>query len=424
MIKDNIVLTSSFKNQTVKAILSIILFIAVYLALIAGALLLTYYCVFFAFKIIAAKAMFITIAVGAGLVSIGILVLIFLFKFMFSKTKVDLSHLVEITEADEPQLFQMIKETVEEVGTRFPKKVYLSADVNASVFYNSNFWSMFFPIRKNLQIGMGLVNSVTKNELKAILAHEFGHFSQRTMKVGSYVYNVNHIIHNMLYDNDGFNSLVSNWSQVSGIISVFVIGAVKIAELIQWILQKVYSVVNKSYMALSREMEFHADEIAANVTGHQPLKHSLMRLDLADTAFNKTLQHYEGRFAENISTDNLYPQQQFVMEYLAQKAGIPSNNGLPQVHLNENSQLGYSKLVIKNQWASHINQQNLNSFQTAFKSEMDKEQLPSFYNGYYESKSPIFFDIEKEATHPNAIQLDHLFSNEKVALVNQQKKTS
>jgi len=38
---------------------------------------------------------------------------------------------------------------------------------------------MFLPVKKNLQIGMALVNSVTVTEFKAILAHEFGHFSQK-----------------------------------------------------------------------------------------------------------------------------------------------------------------------------------------------------------------------------------------------------
>ena len=45
-------------------------------------------------------------------------------------------------------------------------------------------------------------------EFKAILAHEFGHFSQRSMKVGSYVYYVNQVIFNMLYDNDSFDKMI------------------------------------------------------------------------------------------------------------------------------------------------------------------------------------------------------------------------
>jgi hypothetical protein len=36
--------------------------------------------------------------------------------------------------------------------------------------------------KKNLTIGIGLINSTSVGELKTILAHEFGHFSQRSMK--------------------------------------------------------------------------------------------------------------------------------------------------------------------------------------------------------------------------------------------------
>jgi Zn-dependent protease with chaperone function len=37
---------------------------------------------------------------------------------------------------------------------------------------------MFLPIKKNLQIGLGLVNSLNVSEFKAVMAHEFGHFTQ------------------------------------------------------------------------------------------------------------------------------------------------------------------------------------------------------------------------------------------------------
>ena len=156
---------------------------------------------------------------------------------MFKFHKVDRSHLHEITRKDEPALFSMIDEIVEKVDTSFPKKVYLSSNVNAAVFYDSSFWSMFFPIRKNLQIGLGLVNTVSKSELKAILSHEFGHFSQKTMKVGSYVYNVNQVIFNMLYDNESYERLIQRWGSISDYITIFVLIAIKIIEFIQWILR-------------------------------------------------------------------------------------------------------------------------------------------------------------------------------------------
>ncbi|MFY7942955.1 MAG: M48 family metallopeptidase, partial [Crocinitomicaceae bacterium] len=275
--------------MTGKAIFAITLFIITYLILLTFAIGITILCLLGGIAMIVTKPILIIIGLGLGLASLGIFILIFLFKFLFKKHKVDRNHLYEIYEKDEPQLFSFIREIVNEVQTDFPKRVYLSNEVNASVFYDSSFWSMIFPIRKNLQIGLGLVNTISEQEFKAILAHEFGHFSQRSMKVGSYVYNVNQIIFNMLYDNESYDYLIQRWANTSRFFSFFVSIAVKIIEGIQWVLRKMYEYVNVSYLALSREMEFHADEIAANVAGYLPLKESLRRMELAEHSYNLVL---------------------------------------------------------------------------------------------------------------------------------------
>lgn len=168
MIKREIQLSKEFKNQAAKAILAINLFALTYLIILLLAILLTGLCIAGGVSLIVIKPMFGTIALGIGLASLGVLILIFLLKFIFISHKVDRSHLIEINEQQEPELFKMIREIVQIVGTNFPKKVYLSSEVNAAVFYDSSFWSMFFPVKKNLLIGLGLVNTVTKEELKAI----------------------------------------------------------------------------------------------------------------------------------------------------------------------------------------------------------------------------------------------------------------
>lgn len=345
--------SGSFKAMTVKAIFAIVLFIITYLVLITLAVALTVLCGYAGLWIIIRNPGTLTILLGAGLAGTGVLILIFLIKFIFARNKVDSSHLIEITKQNEPKLFQMIEEIVAEVKTSFPKRIYLSSNVNAAVFYNSSFWSMFLPIRKNLEIGIGLVNSISKEEFKAILAHEFGHFSQRSMKVGSFVYNVNKILHNMLFNNNGYISLAQGFANVHGLLYVFAKLAVGITGGIQWILGKVYMLVNLSYLGLSREMEFHADEVAARVAGSKPMISGLMRLDLADQSFNIILEHYGKKIADSVKTGNIYPQQKFVMNFLAAENKLPVIDGLPQVTMDFNEKYNKSKLTIKDQWASH-----------------------------------------------------------------------
>jgi Zn-dependent protease with chaperone function len=350
---NTIQISDEFKKMATKAMLSIVLFILVYVCLVALAVGLTIVFGAMGIGLIYLHPAFLTLMLGIGLISVGFLILFFLIKFIFKKHVVDRSHLIEITREDEPKLFACIEDIVKDVQTDFPKKVYLSSNVNASVFYDSSFWSMFFPIKKNLQIGLGLVNVVNVSEFKAILAHEFGHFSQKSMKIGSYVYNVNQVIFNMLQDNEGYSSAIEAWANISSYFAIFVNLAIKIVIGIQWILGKMYNVINLNYMSLSREMEFHADEVAANVTGAQPLMTSLMRLDLADQSFGTVLNFYSNRIATNVKTNNIYPQHQFVMNFLAQKNDIALVEGLPDVSETHLNQFNKSKLVIKNQWASH-----------------------------------------------------------------------
>lgn len=346
-------ISAGFKKKAIGAILSLALFVTVYLLLIAMSIALTIACCYAGIQIIIAKPMIITLLLGLGLASMGILVLIFLLKFITKKNTIDQSHLVQITQAEEPVLFAFINTIAAEVKTTRPKKIFLTADVNASVFYNSTFWSMFMPVKKNLQVGMGLMNAVSQSECKAILAHEFGHFSQSSMKVGSYVYNVNKIIYNMLYDNESYLRMASSWAGASSYIAIFVRMAVKIIQGIQWLLQKVYAVVNVNYLGLSREMEFHADAVAASVAGSRPLITSLSRLTLTNQSYTTVLNYYSNKIEEGVSTQNIYPQQLFVLRFLAQEDGLDTENGFPLVNLSHTRQYQQSRLIIKDQWASH-----------------------------------------------------------------------
>lgn len=464
----NVQVSSNFKKMTGKAVFAIILFIITYIFLLSLAIGMTALCVMGGIALIAAKPMTITIGLGLGLASLGFFILIFLFKFLFKQHKFDRSHLIEISENDEPKLFSFIREIVNEVQTDFPKRVYLSSDVNACVFYDSNFWSMIFPIRKNLQLGLGLVNTISEQEFKAILAHEFGHFSQRSMKVGSYVYNVNQVIFNMLYDNESFDSMIQKWANISGYFSIFVSIAVKIIQGIQWVLKKMYEFVNVSYMALSREMEFHADEVAANVAGYLPLKESLLRMDLADHSYNAVLGYYEGKIPDNIKSKNIYKEQGFVMNFLATQNNLSFKNNLPIVSELDLSKYNKSKLTIKNQWASHPsieeriraleltnihktgvenpaillfeNEEKIQEeiteklfsavtyaenttsldfekFKSEYSETFNKNTFPIEYNGYYDNKNPIEFDINSIVDFSVSESMDVLFSKERVDTV-------
>ena len=94
---------------------------------------------------------------------------------------------IEVKPAEQPALFEFLHTLADEAGAPRPHRVFLSSRVNASVSYDLTLLNLLLPSKKNLEIGLGVVNTLTLGELKAVLAHEFGHFTQRSMAVGRWV---------------------------------------------------------------------------------------------------------------------------------------------------------------------------------------------------------------------------------------------
>lgn len=345
--------SKEFRLEAFKVVLSIFLFIAVYIVLILLSVGLAAAVSWLGIMLIILKPMFLTLMIGLGMIGLGLMVIYFLFKFIFSIKRVDRSGFIEINRKDFPEIYSFIERLAKETQSPLPKKIYISQDVNASVFYDSSFLSMFFPVKKNLLIGLGFVNSVNLSEFKAVIAHEFGHFSQHSMKLGSYVFYVNRLIYNMLYDNQGYANAIDSWASISGYFQFFASLTVKIVQSIQWVLQKVYIVVNKTNLSLSRQMEHNADAVSAMVCGPEHLITALKRLEISGLCYNTLLNQYERWIELNLKPDNIYSHQSEIISHFAINNDMELEYGLPRVNDNGSSNFQQSRIVVKDQWSSH-----------------------------------------------------------------------
>lgn len=343
----------AFKKEVSGVMGAIVFFFVVYLLLFILSIGLVIGCFYAGVAIIINVPRVITVFAGLGLVGVGVMVFVFLVKFLFAVSKYDRSGIVEVTEAEQPELFSFIRHLTKDTQTQFPKRIYLSPDVNACVFYDSSFWSMFFPVKKNLQIGLGLVNSLNISEFKAVMAHEFGHFSQRSMKLGSFVYHVNKIIYNMLFDNQSYSKFLESWAKLDGVFAIFAGITAGIARGIQGILRGLYGIINKKYMSLSREMEFHADAVAASVSGSKPLGSALRRIEMASAGYDIAIQKCDEFFRQNKVSKNIYPHQVSVLQQLAREYKLPLENEVPVVSEEFTRSNKLSRVNFKDQWASH-----------------------------------------------------------------------
>lgn len=347
----------TFKQHVKRTLWGIIGFGVLYLGLIAFGFALGYVCLLGTIWLVSVSVNKFTIVIGLGLLALGVMFLLFLIKFLFTVYKNWDARRVEITAQDHPNLFAFIDRLTDEVKAPKPYKIYLSPNVNASVFYNSSFWSLFLPVRKNLEIGLGLVNAINLSEFKAVMAHEFGHFSQRSMKLGSYVYVVNRVIYNLVYERDRWDNLLDRWASSGGLWGIFASITHVLVNLVRKILAKAYEWLNLRYMGLSREMEYQADLVAVSAAGGQSIITALRRIELADAAYHQMLTHLNGLIGESKWTKNVYPLHAETMQILAQENGIATANGLPILDDEHALKMASSNRVnYQDQWSSHPSQ--------------------------------------------------------------------
>jgi Zn-dependent protease with chaperone function len=342
-----------FRAGVFDVLKSIVAFIATYVFLVCASLALAAACAVAAYWLVVSVSHFLVLVFGVGLVCFGILIIYFISKFVFNTTSVDRSRMTEITAKDQPILFDFISRVAKETHAPLPKHIYLSPDSNASVFYDSNFFSLFLPVRKNLNVGLALVNTVNVTEFKAILAHEFGHFSQKSMKLGVYVYHVKHIIHDMLFNNREYDETVEGFGKVSGVFMFFAELTKVVVGSIQEILTDIYERINESGSSLSRQMEFHADAVAASVSGSAPLIDALYRLELSEFAYQQLLTLYNGWIPENRKAMNAYQHHSYLMKHLAKTFSIDIVNNQVKVSIETQKKFSVRRVAVKDQWASH-----------------------------------------------------------------------
>ena len=79
----------------------------------------------------------------------------------------------------EPALFCLLGEIASKVKTRTVNRVIITPGSHIGVSDPAGFLGMFWRTSRTLEIGYACLHALTLNELKAILAHEYAHFTSR-----------------------------------------------------------------------------------------------------------------------------------------------------------------------------------------------------------------------------------------------------
>ena len=295
---------------------------------------------------------------GAILLLLGILQSVFILLFLFSRHKTTVPYRTIITEKEQPVLFDFIHKLVKQTKAPSPKKVYLVPDVNAVVFHSPGIMGLFGEGDKNLVIGLGMVNSLNISEFKMVLAHEFGHFSQRSMKLVLHVYTINRIIYNILYENKGWRNAII-WLSNKGLLAALLSRLfVLLAAGLHFLFRNIHELINRQYMRLSREMEFNADEVALSICGTDTAISAMRRAEMSNACFQQLLQRATTWARQQRFIRNIYEAHRMLIKYHAKRHSTPlDHQQLPQYNDDHFGTMMKSQVQFRDQWASHPTQE-------------------------------------------------------------------
>lgn len=223
-------------------------------------------------------------------------------RSFFQPYRVETKSLKELSRKEMPELFTMIDEVAEFMKTESPQKVYLSSSVTASVFLNTSSILFFSPRKKRLEIGIGLINILTMEELKAVIAHEMGHFSQRSMFLGGYVYSIEQAVYfigkQVDYKKKGM------WEQqVKGLYSIFHVLA-----------HVIFRKLNRRFKDFSLELEYDADRLAVECMGAATLRSALLKTSFASVVYEDTITILGNWSIHGKRVSDIYTAHRYTMD--------------------------------------------------------------------------------------------------------------
>jgi len=194
-----------------------------------------------------------------------------------------------------PKLFEMIRGVASATKQEMPAEVYLVGDMNAWVAHRGGLMGM--GARGIMGLGLPLLQTLSVSELRAVLAHEFGHYHGGDTKLGRFVYQTRAAIGRTL----------ANLGRHGSILQLPFI----------WYGHLFLRVSH----AVSRRQELAADQLAAHVAGARPLAEGLKKIHAAAPAFG---YYWSNEVAPVLRAGFVPPLadgfQQFVAGEIGQKA--------------------------------------------------------------------------------------------------------
>jgi heat shock protein HtpX len=156
--------------------------------------------------------------------------------------------------AGQPRLFAELEGVARAVGEPMPSEVYITPEMNAGVLRRGR--------RRVMVLGLPLMQVMSISQMRAVLAHEFGHYHGGDTALGPWIYRTRETIDRTLR------------------------GVSRASELLQLPFLWYGRMFMRITQSVSRRQELAADELAARTVGSRPMIEGLRALARGAIAFN------------------------------------------------------------------------------------------------------------------------------------------
>lgn len=294
--------TAGYRFRLLAVLSGLVVLQALYLALIALVIYVATITTVFVWSV-QPRLNWLTLLLYVGPPAVGIIATLFLLKPILIRPPREPDPPV-LDRAAEPVLFEFVERLCAALGAPHPRRIHADLNVNASAAVGG--WTGFFAGRLVLTIGLPLAAGLTLNQFAGVLAHEFGHFSQRAgLRSYFLIQSIQNWFARVVHQRDGLDLWLAEQQDGDWRISL-------VAKVAQYVVN-----VSRSYLSLlmkvgawisasfSRQMEFDADRYETAIAGvevFEQTSRALPALAAAEAmAWEDTRELWrEGRLPDNL----------------------------------------------------------------------------------------------------------------------------
>lgn len=179
----------------------------------------------------------------------------------------------------EPLLYEYVNRLCDSLGAPRPISICITCDLNAGAESRQSWLGWFGGRGMTLHLGLPLIAGLTLRQFTGVVAHELGHFTQRTaMWLENIVRRTTNWFVNAAYERDSIDDWLHRKCADGGLAAIgcrCVLGVVWISR---WVLRALAHAGAIISCRMSREMEFNADRCEVRMVGPRTLAATLWRM--------------------------------------------------------------------------------------------------------------------------------------------------